>query len=321
MVLLIKFTPIGRDIFLYFFAFLLLGPLSSGLYGQDVIQHIFKSDNRNLELEKILYLSAGVECIKYGLSSTDSNITEGYLLITKYELKEEGLDLSYFLYSADAPSLILAEQHIVLQIDYAMNAAVLRTIGKLFRAANISEGEDGNAQIQRLFIEKEKEKSPSKSKLWSASASGSVLFVFGQITKYFHYGGGAKINLLRNWDGKFYSFSAGIQGSYYGFFKDDGVNGGDLSLATSGAELQFAYFPENSYVWEFWVAGGASYIMVSSEDSFLVKTVPYGELGLRCLFPIGDWIHLGGAVGFLGIFDKDLVITAISTSLVFKMEF
>ncbi len=145
--------------------------------------------------------------------------------------------------------------------------------------------------------------------------------LFGPITEYFHYGGAGKISAGLSWPGKALGFSLGIEGGGARIFNDEGVAGGPLYISTAGAFFALGTGSQAPYRTAGNLSGGAAIITVTGGEGVLSKTVPYGEAGIRALFPLGRGYSLGGEMSFKMIFDHGLTIYGASPAFMMRKEF
>ena len=82
--------------------------MADGVESEELVLHRFVSSAQNSRLEEILYLDAGVELTKEGLSSTRVAGGHRYVLVSEYTTSANTVKLHYKLFAADAPSKLLA---------------------------------------------------------------------------------------------------------------------------------------------------------------------------------------------------------------------
>lgn len=151
----------------------------------------------------------------------------------------------------------------------------------------------------------------------SVSASGTVLF--GRITGFFHYGVGGRLSAGVEWLHGFWSLSLGAAVSVVRAFNDPGVTGGTLYLSTAGPNVELGTGASVPYRITVGVSGGPSFITVARDTGTLTKTVPYAELGVHSILPLGTRLSLGGGVRITAVFDPELVIIGAAPSFTARM--
>lgn len=296
--------------------------VSFQLSAQEIVFHEFKSEHRNKHLEDLLYLTVGVELSQAGLSSSRDKSHWDYILMTEYTSTEMIAHIKYILSEFADPPRLLAEKEYDLSIDYNLDKSISNVIKELLELAQIKSKKSSIAEIKGLesplFADKYM---ILKEPVLTSSFSGNGIIFLGKITDYIHYGASGLANVDFIWPHKSLAFGSGLQISYVRAFNDPEINGGTLNFFTAGPRLQISTIRKKPFRFFSSISGGAAFITVNGDEGTLTKTVPYGDAGLHINIPFKKNLFWGGHIGFLSIFDDDILILGISTGLSLGMEF
>ena len=129
---------------------------SPHLYGETMVLHSFYSEQREPEIEELLYLAAGVELTGAGLSSSRSAENPDYILHTRYRRDGENLILQYKLSRKGfrrGSEESLAETGINLRINHYFDQIIASTVNYLLNTAEIERHSSPEARIEGILPE------------------------------------------------------------------------------------------------------------------------------------------------------------------------
>ncbi|WP_319558932.1 hypothetical protein [Marispirochaeta sp.] len=321
---------------------------------EETVLHLFQSELPDSQVEELLYLAAGVELTRAGLSSSRSSENAEYTLHTRYHLEGNSVSVSYRLVhnlSDTGAEEKLAETGINLRINHYLDSIIASTIGYLVRISGISSGPSSEARIEGILPEHAESgerpgeaavkddtattsrNQPAKevsnpefqdhsSSLRMHTAAGAgALMLFGDITEYFHYGAAGTVFAGMEQPWREWSILLGARVNLIRVFNDKLTSGAPLYVTTGGVSLQFGRSFDPPYQLIAGLSGGAALITVAESGDSLTKTVPYGEGIVSLRVPLGRRLYAGPELSLLFIFDDDILIRGFLPSLSAGMEF
>ena len=127
---------------------------TASLTAAPLVWHVFSSENPDLRMERILYLSAGVALVEAGYSSVqDVGGAAGrsaYVLETDYRLRAASIRVSYALRSADGRAL--ADTTLVADLEVDLDRQIADAVDDLLRDAALPRLESPDAEIAGFGI-------------------------------------------------------------------------------------------------------------------------------------------------------------------------
>jgi hypothetical protein len=120
---------------------------------EELVLHKFIAKEPTPRIEDLLYLAAGIELMRAGLSSTRTGGGEDYQLLTDYSTSGGNLSVSYVLVSPDAPGSALASAQVTLPLGQDLDEKIGSTIAGLLQQARIQAVPSEKAEIKGLLPE------------------------------------------------------------------------------------------------------------------------------------------------------------------------
>lgn len=325
------------------------------LNSEEMVLHRFSSSAPDRSLEYILYLAAGTELVEAGISSSRRNRDYNYILQTDYTVDGKELRVDYSLYSMPNTAQPAAAAAFNMHIDHDIDTQVGIAVQKLLTDAGIEVETDGDAEIEGLFADTpqtedskieppapadepemsqlpdEERKTPIEQaaespkeayeRILTSSFSPAGFLFFGEMTDFFHYGLGSRLNVGANWWSEKHGIMLELDITLLRVFNNRGVIGGPLYISMSGIKTGFVSGSVMSHRFTAALRGGAAFLSAAGNESLQTKTVPYAGVDLFSGVPLGQGFYVGGALGFLLIFDDDSLLSALSPSVQLQKEF
>jgi len=142
----------------------------------------------------------------------------------------------------------------------------------------------------------------------------------GDITKFLHYGISGSLDAGFTWPDESWSFTLGGKLSIAILLNNAGVSGGPLFLSTVGPNIVFGTGEKLPYKISGNFSAGAAILTIAASNEVLSKIVPYTDIGGSISIPIGRNLYTGLELGFLAVFNSDVLILGTTTALMLKME-
>lgn len=121
------------------------------LNAQEMVLHRFVSRNPDPKIERLLYLAAGVQLVREGISSTRTGKNEDFILLTRYSSARDSVTVHYILLTRDKPDRPLASAKTTIPLNQNLDAAVAKTIRKLLMTAGIKAVPSPMAEIEGVL--------------------------------------------------------------------------------------------------------------------------------------------------------------------------
>lgn len=142
------------SLFALFIPLLLILLFSPQLNAERMVLHRFYSEQREPEIEELLYLAAGVELTGAGFSSSRSAEDSDYTLHTRYRREGDNLVVRYNLYrkaSRSGSDESLAETGVNLRINHYFDLIIASTVNHLLSIAGIERHPSPEARIEGIL--------------------------------------------------------------------------------------------------------------------------------------------------------------------------
>ena len=121
------------------------------VYSQSLVLHRFVAKKPDSKIEQLLYLSAGVELMRLGMSSTRDGSDENYVLRTDYAATRGTLKIDYTLVRPGAHARTLAAEQATLPIDQNLGEEIAAAIRALVQKADLPVVPSTKAEIEGLL--------------------------------------------------------------------------------------------------------------------------------------------------------------------------
>ncbi len=301
------------------------------LEAEQIVRYEFSSEERDAQLEDILYLSIGVRLARAGFSSTRTAERAPYLLRIAYVSRFAAADVSLTLESAGLRDRILGETKFRLVLDYDLDAVIATAIDELLQSSGILSPDGASAQegsaIQGLLTAPSKvamspdELLAATALRFSAAVALGGMVVVGDLTDYFRYGVSGMAGFSARLPRKEWSFSLGVRVLGTRLINDEGVSGGPLYLSSVGVDAQFGTGYKHPYRLSAAASCGLAVLSVADGGETLHSSVPYADAGITYQLPLGSSLFAGLDIRYLVAFDSDHAIMGVVPLLTVRKEF
>ena len=310
---------------------LFLGGFCAETGAEEIVRYEFLAEERDAQLEDILYLSSGVTLSRAGLSSTRTAERAPYTLRVGYASRFSAADVTLALESGGLGGRVLGETSFKLALDYDLDDTIAKAVDELLESSGVlktdaTSGGNRTAIQGLLTAPANRELSPDEllaatAVRYSATLGLGGTVVLGEMTDYFRYGvsGMAGFSARKPWES--WSLSVGVRALGTRFINDDGVSGGPLYLSSVGLDVQAGTGYEKAYRISAAVSGGVAVLSVAGSGETLHKAVPYFDVGSAFQLPLGASLFAGLDVRYLVAFDTDRPVMGVVPVVTIRKEF
>lgn len=333
---------------------LLLVLAGAAAHAEDSILQIFVAIEADPRLEEVLYLAAGVELTRAGLTSrrTQASVTDpsgaidpglvtsearrtdaDFVLLMVYDTRpsevhiEVSLDRPVF----DGP---LASKNITSPLDLDLDSRVAAAVRELINEAGIERLRTDRTAIEGFDFSPRAPPvgppatEPAVTAPGLPEVSGPELavttagiLIVGDGTRLFRYGVAASLSGGYVPAGRGVGVFMGARGSVIRFLANADVGGGTLYVVTAGPDVHVGSVYRSPARLAMRISGGVAAVIVAREEDTLAKSVPFAELGVFARLPVGRIVAVGMEINYLTVFEPGLPLMGLTPSITVSMEF
>lgn len=308
----------------------------------DSVLQIIVSPDPVSGLDDVFYLAAGVELTRAGLTSrrvrtsvvgrsgaTDMRLVgaaarsadAAFVLLLEYVRDDSGLSYRLALYATPSETPI-ATRCATSPIDIDLDARFAAAVRELIAEAGVGGRRTEQTAIEGVDLALGASGTPVLERVAGPELSvvTSGLFVAGGGTDWFRYGAAASLSGGYVPVGTRFGVLLGVRSAVIRLFREEGVEGGDLSVVTGGADvLVGTVYRAPARIGVRASAGAAALVVVRRTDT-LAKVVPYAEAGLAARVPLGKMLAVGAEFNWLVVFEPGVPLMWLSPSVTVTME-
>lgn len=325
-------------------AFLTIGRLA---VAEELVAHRFVSDTPSAQIEEILYLSAGVELVEAGLSSSRdvAKNAADYVLHTDYRIDGEMLHVEYRLERTHLleTGVEARELSMSVSLDSDLDREVAGGIGRLLAAAQVERSPNQEARIVGYSqAVPEESEAPEEEEVLAEpdspvehivqddqnpqehvdagrdqrdrarfAVSGGPVFPVGEGSDVFRIGlaGGLQVGIGGTGGAAPITWGGDI--AVYRLFPDEEVSGGTLDTATVGPAVGVQFGVPGAARVSGRLSAGLAVVSVAGAGSRLTKMAPYATIRLATDVAVGPRASLGFGVHSCAVYEASLPIVGV----------
>ena len=322
-------------------------------HANDSVLQVFVGSEVDSRVEEVLYLAAGVELTRAGLTSrrtqvpvTDSSgaidrslVSQAadragadLVLLMAYERRASEIHIELLL---DRPSFDgpLAERSMTTPFDLDLDSRVAAVVRELIEEAGVERSRTAQTSIEGFgFSPRPPAAGPAAPEPtvippelprvsgpeFAVATSG--LLVVGGATELFRYGVAGSLSGGYVPAGRRLGILVGARSSVIRFFTEESVVGGDLYVVTAGPDIHIgSAYRSPARVAVRSSAGVAALVIVGAEET-LAKSVPFVDLGVAVRLPLGRVISIGMEVNYLTVLEPDFPLMGFTPAFTVSLE-
>ena len=304
----------------------LLLVLPVAAFSQDIVLHRYESTDPRSQIEKIIYLSAGLSLQQHGISSSRVASEPDYLLLTNYSI--DNLYLTADLLLQTAEGIPISRFELQSPLDIGIEDRLAHAVTQLLEQADVIFRTDDAASIHGVVSEPVKPPAPPAPPAQSrwqyqglivGGSAGAGIFS-GEGREYFHSAISTSIRVVLEWEHESVSLSGGIQTFTARAFTRPELSGGNLYINSTGLSSVLRLSGPLYSRWSVAASSGAAVIMIARVTETVAKTVPYTEISTGVSLPIGTSLDIGMEIRLHTVFDQEFPVILILPALTIRKE-
>ena len=156
---------------------------------------------------------------------------------------------------------------------------------------------------------------------WHLSSGGGTSFIIGEAAELFRNSVFGRLAVEYTPERTGVDLSYGFSGTLHRIYTNDNVSGGKLCITTLGPSLGIGIVPEAIADIRAVLTAGPAIISVQDTDGDLTKTVSHVEVATAVSVPLHSRFAAGLSVGWIFVFEGDIIMQGLATALVAKFTF
>ena len=319
---------------------------------EDSILQIFVAVEADARLEEVLYLAAGVELTRAGLTSrrTEVSVTDSsgaidrglvarearrtdadFVLLMVYETRPSEVRIELLLDHSvfDGP---LATKSMTSPLDLDLDSRVAAAVRALISEAGVERLRTERTAIEGFDLSRrappvdppaaEPVVVPGLPEISGPELAVTTagMLVVGAGTSLFRYGVAASLSGGYVPAGRAAGVFMGARSTAIRFLANANVGGGTLYVVTGGPDLHVGSVYRSPARLALRLSGGIAAVIVAREEETLAKSVPFAEVGVFARLPIGRVVAVGMEINYLTVFEPGFPLMCITPALTVSVE-
>lgn len=311
----------------------------SAFSAQETVYQLFKSAERDSQLEEIVYLTVGIELANAGYVTVKTVENSVYTLPIEYTQDQGTVGFHFFLYRTGDNASPLSEVSASMKVDYTLDSEIGKCVRELLAKAHLDILPALDMEIDGLFASNNPPITEATQNdeiapivepvsavaetvfpryVFSVGAGGT--FFFGEMAEYFTNGVTGMLHVGTMLKAKVGLFTPGARITVTRVNNASGIEGGTLLVSTLGLDAQYGT-ARGKFRVSAVASVGAAILTLMNDTGNRSKTVPYVDSGFFTRLKIGKGYSVGTDVRFLAIFDPDIIMMGAVPLLFVDKEF